>query len=104
VPLMLLAFEPRGGDGLGLGIDRGGVLQQVLRLAMHDRLLLVIEQREHFAVLLQLFPKGFNEILQQVFHELTGKWSRSASANARSRGDGGAESALVEGALRVREQ
>ena len=68
VALVLFAFAARGGDGIGLGIDGGDALEQVLGLALHHSVLLVVEQGEHFAVFLQFFAQGFDEILKQFIH------------------------------------
>ena len=63
MPLALSALAARGGDGFRLGIDRGDALEHVPRFAVHDHLLLLLEEGEHFAVFLQFFPQGFDEVL-----------------------------------------
>jgi hypothetical protein len=68
VPLVLLAFAARGLDGVGLRVDAGDDVEKVLRLALHHELLLMIQLREQFAVLLEFFPQGFNQVGEQLIH------------------------------------
>ena len=52
----------RGGDDPGLRIDAVHVFRQLGHLPLHDELLLLFQQRQHFAVLLQLLAERFDEI------------------------------------------
>ena len=67
--MTLQAFSARDRDGIGLAVDGGNALHEVLRAAMDHHLLLLVEQRQHLTVFLQFFPQRFDQILQEVFHE-----------------------------------
>ena len=41
---VLFALAARGGDGFGLRIDGGDALEEVLGAAVHDHVLLLVEQ------------------------------------------------------------
>ena len=66
--LALFAFGSCGGDDVSLIVDGGNARQKILSLAAHHQVLLVVEPGEHFAVLLQFFAQGFNEVGEQNIH------------------------------------
>jgi tripartite-type tricarboxylate transporter receptor subunit TctC len=68
VPLVLFAFAARGLDGFGLRIDARDDVEKVLRLALHHELLLMIKLRKQFAILLEFFTQGFNQVGEQLIH------------------------------------
>ena len=50
-------------DCLCLGIDRPNAVQQLRGLSLYCQLLLMVQQRQHLAVLLQFLPQCFYQIL-----------------------------------------
>ena len=59
-----LAFFARGLDRGALGVDGGDRVQDVIRAALIDQLLLVVQQGQHLAILLQLVAQRFDQFLQ----------------------------------------
>ena len=60
--LALFAFLAGSGNDTGLRIDAIDVIRQFGHLPLHDELLLLVEQRQHFAILFQFLAECFNEI------------------------------------------
>ena len=63
VPPALFAFLARDPDYLGLGINLSEGICQFRRVPVAGKLLLMVQQRQHFTILLQLLPEGFYQIL-----------------------------------------
>jgi hypothetical protein len=55
VETSLFAFAAHDLQGIGLRIDRGHTRGNTGGLALHDKILFLIEQGQHFAILLELF-------------------------------------------------
>jgi hypothetical protein len=56
--------------GLAVEFDLGGGLQQVLGRAARDVFLLLVEARQHLAVLLQFFAQGLDQFFKCFVHTL----------------------------------
>jgi len=65
--LALLALLAGALDRSALGVDGRDGVHHVIR-AQAGGLLLLLEQGEHFAVLLQLIPKALDQFLQHCSH------------------------------------
>lgn len=62
--LVLFALLARGSNDAALRVDAVEVVRQTGDLPAQDQLLLLVEQRQHFAVLLELLAERFNKIGQ----------------------------------------
>jgi hypothetical protein len=56
-------------DGGTLRLDGTDGLEYVVSGSNHDELMLPVQQREHFTILLQFFAQGANQMLDMFNHE-----------------------------------
>jgi hypothetical protein len=63
VPLALFTFPANDVDGFGLGVDGRDAGRNPGGLAVHHQVLFLIQQRQHFAVLLKLLSQSFDEMV-----------------------------------------
>jgi len=81
--LTLFALLAGGGDDAGLRVHAGDVVRQGGHAPMHHQVLLLVEQRQHFAVLLELFAERLDQIGQKFFH--AGEWGLNCRSNSLAR-------------------
>jgi hypothetical protein len=51
-------------------LNRGDAYQDIIRGAAHDGLLLQVQARQHFTILLQFLAEGFNQGVKGISHSL----------------------------------
>lgn len=69
MPQALLANGADRLQGFGLGVDGHNAGRDAHGLAMHDKILFLIKQGQHLAVLLEFFSQGFDEMVQRFIHD-----------------------------------